>query len=213
MKTILAFTAFVLLLSRALANEAELSCGYAAFGAAPVSGPESPAYRKYAPNREIDILHLTLEVTPDFTQRTVAGSATWKFQPIAKPFAELKLDAVDLTVTSVSSSEKVLGYQVTDEQVIVTFAEPIAVGKEASVTINYRATPQKGLYFRTPELGFAAEDMHLWTQGEPHEARHWYPSYDYPNEKFTTEMICHVADGIVVLSNGRKVSEEKTRTA
>ena len=37
--------------------------------------PDSADYRKYAPDREIDILHLTLDVTPDFKQRTVAGSA------------------------------------------------------------------------------------------------------------------------------------------
>ena len=67
---------------------------------------DSADYRKYAPDREVDILHLTLDVTPDFTKRTVSGSATWKFQPIAKPCAELKLDAVDLTVASVTSTEK-----------------------------------------------------------------------------------------------------------
>src|SRR6266540_1485097 len=79
----------------------------AAYGPAAL---DSPDYRKYAPDRQIDILHLTLDVTPDFTQRTVTGSATWKFKPIAKPFAELKLDGVDLNVSSVTSTEKVLGY-------------------------------------------------------------------------------------------------------
>ena len=170
---------------------------------------DSADYRKYAPDREVDILHLTLDVTPDFVKRTVSGSATWKFKPIAKPFAELKLDAVGLTVASVTATEKILGYQVTEEKVIVTFAEAIPVGKEASVTVRYSAEPERGLYFRTPELGYKAEDMHIWTQGEPHEARFWYPSYDYPNEKFTVEMICHAPEGIVVLANGRKVSEEK----
>ncbi len=190
------------------AHEAEMYCAHTATFAGPAL-PDSPEYRKYAPDREIDILHLVLDVTPDFKQRTVAGTALWKFKPIAKPFAELKLDAVDLTVAAVTSSERVAGYQVTDDKVVITFAEPIAVGKEATVTVRYSAQPEKGLYFRTPELGFKPEDMHIWTQGEPHEARHWYPSYDFPNEKFTTEMICHAPEGLVVLSNGRKVSEEK----
>jgi aminopeptidase N len=189
------------------ANEVEMFCAQAT-GFAPAT-PDSPDYRKYAPDREIDILHLTLDVTPDFKQRTVAGSATWKFKPIAKPFAELKLDAVALTVASVTSTEKVLGYQVTDEKVIITFAEAIPAGKEATVIVRYSAQPEKGLYFRTPELGYKPEDTHIWTQGEADEARHWYPCYDYPNEKFTVEMICHVPEGIVVLSNGRKTSEDK----
>jgi aminopeptidase N len=178
----------------------------AAYGPA---APDSPDYRKYAPDRQIDILHLTLDVTPDFKQRTVSGTATWKFKPIAKPFAELKLDGVDLNVASVTATEKVAGYQVTEDHVIITFAEPIPAGQEASVTVRYSAQPERGLYFRTPELGFKPEDIHLWTQGEADEARHWYPGYDYPNEKFTVEMICHVPDGIVVLANGRKVAEDK----
>ena len=35
---------------------------------------DSPDYRKYAPDREVDILHLTLDVTPDFVKRTVSGA-------------------------------------------------------------------------------------------------------------------------------------------
>src|SRR5207247_3810189 len=93
--------------------------------------------------------------------------------------------------------------------ITVTFAGPIPAGKEASVTIAYRAEPTQGLYFRTPEMGYKPEDMHLWTQGEPFEARHWFPCFDAPNEKFTSEVVCRVPEGMTVLSNGRLVSEEK----
>ena len=65
--------------------------------------------------------------------------------------------------------------------------------------IDYEAEPKKGLYFRTPEVGFRKEDTHIWTQGEPHEARHWFPSIDYPNERFTSEVICHVPQEMTVL--------------
>jgi aminopeptidase N len=170
---------------------------------------DSPDHRKYAPDREIDILHLTLDVTPDFNQRTIAGKATLKFKPIAKPFQELKLDAVDLAVESLTATEKILGYQVTDKQIIVTFEHPISPDKEASVTITYRAEPSSGVYFRTPEMGYKEGDTHLFSQGEEIEARHWYPCFDSPNEKFTSEIICHVREGMTVVSNGRLVSEEK----
>jgi aminopeptidase N len=173
------------------------------------AGAESADFLKYAPSREIDLLHLALDVTPDFKARTVSGHATLRFKPIAKPFAELKLDGVDLTVSGVDSSEKLLGWQATANQVIVTFADAIPADKEAKITLHYSAAPQKGLYFRTPEMGYPATDSHLWTQGEPLEARHWFPSFDAPNEKFTSEVTCRVPDGMVVISNGRKMSEEK----
>ncbi len=165
--------------------------------------------RKYAPSREIDILHLALDVTPDFKERTVTGKVTLRFKPLAKPFPELRLDGIDLTVFSVVSSEKIIGWQATDKNVIITFDQPIAPDREASVTIAYRAEPKQGLYFRTPEMGYKPEDTHIWTQGETTEARHWYPCWDSPNEKFTSEVTCRVPDGMVVLSNGKMVSEEK----
>ena len=182
---------------------------YCRMGHAHLAPPDSSEHRKYAPDREIDVLHLALDVTPDWNERTVAGTAMFRFKPIAKPLAELTLDGIDLRVEAVSSSENVLGHQATDKHVIVTFSEPIPADKEASVTIRYSATPDKGLYFRTPEMGYKPEDMHLWTQGEPIEARHWFPCYDSPNEKFTSEITCRVPDGMVVRSNGKLMSETK----
>jgi aminopeptidase N len=170
--------------------------------------PDSPNYRQYAPDRQVDILHLALDVTPDFKHRSVAGQAVIKFKPIAKPLEVLRLDAVDLNVSSVTATTELLGHQVTASEIVITFAQPIPPGRETSVTIRYAApAPAKGLYFRTPEMGYKAEDTQLWTQGESTEARHWYPCFDYPNEKFTSEITCRVPSGMVVLSNGRKVAE------
>src|SRR5262249_12251319 len=165
--------------------------------------------RKYAPSREIDILHLALDVTPDFKQRSIAGKVTLRFKPIAQPCAELKLDGIDLAVHSITSPDKLLGWQATDKNVIITFEPPVPTDKETSVTIQYSAEPKKGLYFRTPDMGYKPEDEHLWTQGEAIEARHWFPCWDSPNEKFTSEVTCRVPEGMVVLSNGKMVSEER----
>ena len=104
---------------------------------------DSSEARKYAPSREIDILHLALDVTPDFKDRSVSGKVTLRFKAVAKPLQELRLDGVDLTVFSVVSTEKIMGWQATDKNVIVTFDQPIAPDKEASVTITYRAQPQR----------------------------------------------------------------------
>lgn len=170
----------------------------------------NPSGRQYAPDREIDLLHLALDVTPDFQRRRVTGAATLTFKPIARPLAELALDAVDLRVASVTSPEKILGWQVTDRQIVITFADPVPAGREASVTIRYSAYPKKGLYFRTPEMGYPATDTQVWTQGESIEARHWFPCFDAPNEKFTSEITCRVPAGMTVLSNGRQISQTNT---
>ena len=183
-----------------------LECGHVLRARAAAEG-QGPVYQ-YAPDRKVDILHVAIDVTPDFKDRTVAGVTTIQFCPIAKELAELSLDAVDLDVTSVSSDAPMAGYNVTDKKIVVTFDEPVAVGRKTSLAITYEAEPQQGLYFRTPELGYNEEDMHLFTQGEAHKAPHWYPNYDYPNERSTSEVTCRVPQDMTVLSNGTLVCEK-----
>ena len=173
-------------------------------------GPERwSGVRHYARDREVAVSHLILDITPDFKQRTISGSSTMTFRPIARALDELKLDAVDLNVDAVESTAAIEAYQVTDEEIIVTFKQPIPADQETRVTVHYHAQPQKGVYFRTPEMGYKAGDEHLFTQGEAIESRNWFPSYDYPNQKFTTEITCRVPEGMTVLSNGRLVSQDK----
>ena len=170
--------------------------------------PAFAAPRQYAPAREVDITHVTINVTPDFQARTVSGTTTIRFVPIARLLTELKLDAVDLNVTSVTSEPNIAGYSTTDEAITITFSPPLLPGEERAVTVTYSAEPRMGMYFRTPELGYPEGDMHLFTQGEAHEAPHWFPIFDYPNERFSSEVICHVPEEMTVLSNGRLVSEQ-----
>ena len=163
---------------------------------------------QYAPDREADILHITIDVTPNFKNRTIAGTTMIKFAPISNPLTELRLDAVDLDVSSVTSSAKIEGYTATDKTITITFEPAVPVGAETTVTIIYDAEPKQGLYFRTPEMGYPEQDTHLFTQGESHMAPHWYPNYDYPNERSSSEVICRVPEEMTVISNGRLVSEQ-----
>jgi len=204
MKLLLLFLAFVMTAS-AGSNESMSCRGCAALFA----GAESTGEIKYAPDVRVDIQHLLLDVTPDFEKRTVRGQVTLSFKPIAKPLEELRLDGVDLTVSEVTASEEIKGHQNTGREIVITFAEPIPAGRDTTVTVRYSAQPQQGLYFRVPSNGYSREDMHIWTQGESTEARHWFPCYDYPNAKFTSEVVCRVPEGLTVLSNGRQVSSEK----
>ena len=177
------------------------------FCAAPESRPDLPGYRKYAPDRRVDILHLKLELTPDFQKRSIQGNVQIRFAPIAAPLSELRLDAVEMDIMGTSGSEPGFRHEVTGKEIVFTFDPPIPPGKEATVGIEYRAEPRRGLYFRTREMGYPS--THLWTQGEPTESRYWFPCFDHPVEKLTTEVVCHLPEGMVALSNGRQVSESR----
>src|SRR5262252_6354968 len=87
--------------ARAETESTRLECQKSATFLAPI---DSPDYRKYAPDRQVEVLHLALDVTPDFKQRTVQGKATIQFKPILNPLREIQLDAVDLSIESVTST-------------------------------------------------------------------------------------------------------------
>ncbi len=172
-------------------------------------GQQEGGKPQYAPDRRIDILNLKLDITPHFDRRSIDGKCTLTFKPIALPCREIRLDAIDLNVKEVRSCQSIEAYQVTSDQIVVTFENAIPADKKTTVTITYSAEPKKGLYFRTPEMGYKAGDTHLFTQGEAHRHRHWFPSQDYPNERFRSEVICRVPQGMTALSNGQLVSQKE----
>lgn len=164
---------------------------------------------KYAPDRRIDVSHLKLELEPDFEQRSLTGISTLHFAPVGKALREVELDAVDLTIQEVTSSHEIEGWDNGGSHLTITFSKEVPVGEEGWVEIRYEAFPQHGWYYRTEAMGYPKGDDHFFTQGEPERHSHWFPGYDYPNERFTTEVICSVPAGMIVLSNGALV-EEKT---
>lgn len=166
--------------------------------------------RKYARDRLVDIQHLALDVTPDFAKRSVAGTARLSFKPIARPLPKLELDAIGLRVEAVTAEgAQIADREITEEKLILSFVQPVPAGQLVTITTRYQVEPLHGLYFRTPEMGYKPGDTQLWTQGEAELHRYWFPSYDYPNERFTSEVICHVPDFMQVISNGKLLSQEK----
>ena len=204
----LGLISLIFVLSLASARAHELICAgtmrYSQSAGAPIDSAE---YRKYAPERTVDILHLAIDVTPDFKQRSVSATTKIRFKPIGADVTELKLNAQDLRIRQVTATATIRAHHSTDSELIVTFAAPLPADAEQELAVTYTAFPRKGLYFRTAEMGYRPEDEHLFTQGEDIEARHWFPCFDAPNEKFTSEITCHVPAEMTVLSNGKLVSE------
>jgi len=187
-------------------SEDELICRQTA-DLVPLNSNNNSAGPKYAPDRQVDILNLLIDITPDFLTRTIEAETTIHFSPILKPLRELRLDAIDLRISSITASTPIANHTYTDEEIIITFVSDLQPENEYSVTIAYTAEPKQGLYFRTPQMGYPEQDTHLWTQGEPHYARHWIPTFDYPNERCRSEIICRVPADMVVLSNGKEISQ------
>jgi aminopeptidase N len=194
--------------TQAHALEAEFGCRKTAAFFAPAKPPSG---RHYAPDKEVQVEHLVLDITPDFQQRTITGTATYRFKPLHQPALQLRLDAVDLRIQEVSSSEPIQAHEVTRDELIVTFTRAIPMDNAATLTVRYSAEPDRGLYFRTPEMGYKEGDTHLFTQCEAVLARHWFPSFDSPNRLLTSETICRAPEGMTVISMAAGFARTRVR--
>lgn len=158
-----------------------------------------------------DVQHYTIRVSFDRPAKKVIGDTTVQVKPLKGGFTQLKLDAAGLKFESVKldPAGTDLQYKTTGEKVIVTLDKAYSPNEAISVRFKYTATPKKGVYFvdEASENGIVQHSSQIWTQGEADEAHHWFPSFDFPSDKATTEQIITAQKGETVIGNGELVSQ------
>src|SRR5580704_3373679 len=142
---------------------------------------------KFAPDRVVDILHIALVLDVDLVARTVGGTATIRCAAIATTSA-VELDAVELDIAKVTANGKSAGFRHDGKKLRVELPAPLAAGAELVLAIDYSGSPQRGLYFVGPDDGYPKKPTQVWTQGQDEDSRYWFPCFDSPNEKATSEV-------------------------
>jgi aminopeptidase N len=159
-----------------------------------------------------DVQHYIIRVSFDTANRRVFGDTTVQMKPLAGNFNRFELDAVGLQFESVrlEPENKDLQYRAENGKVSVTLGKSYAPENTISVRFRYAASPKKGIYFidEKSEDGKVVSPAQIWTQGEPDEARHWIPSFDFPSDKATTEQIVTVKTGESVIGNGELIKKK-----
>ncbi|MEM7165034.1 MAG: M1 family aminopeptidase [Planctomycetota bacterium] len=159
----------------------------------------------YPRARTVDHDHLRIEVEQlNWEEQSVVGRTTHFFKALNDDVKMITLDAIDMTVLATTDGRNgaELTHRVFDDRVEVDLPKPLAVGELGIVQVRYKAYPKKGLYFVSPDPNYPDRPQQAWTQGEPHESRHWYPCFDSPMERVSSEVIATVRYPLQVISNG-----------
>ena len=168
---------------------------------------------QYARERTFQELHLRLELAIDDRARTVTGTATHRLAPVNDGLREVVFDQQDLRIRGVrDESGRALAWETVGDTLLVRLAKPRKAGEAFELRVRYSCSPRKGLYFTAPDEAYPAKPRTVWTQGEEQDNRSWIPSYDYPNEAFTTEILVTVNERFQAVANGRLVSEKHDRS-
>ncbi len=165
---------------------------------------------QYARDRSFAVDHLTLRVRLDFDARAVSGEATLAVRRIDPHARALVLDAVgfeDVEVARIDAAGASRGaaFRYDGEALSIDLAD-VGDGAGTSITIRWRCTPRRGLYFLGPDAAVPDRPRQVWSQGQDQDNRHWFPCLDHPGVRARTDVLVTVPRGLFALSNGALVS-------
>jgi len=159
--------------------------------------------------RTFDVQHYILQVSFDRTNKIVFGDAIVRLKPLTDNFNQIELDAAEMKFESVKleSETKDLQYRLAGEKIYITLDKSYTTSDLISIRFKYSVKPSKGIYFVRADVedGKVVRPAQIWTQGEAEEAHHWFPSYDFPDDKATSEQFITVEKDETAIANGERL--------
>ena len=164
-----------------------------------------------------DILHTKLDVSFDYKKQHLLGKAWITAKPYFYPQNTMTLDAknFDFHKISFENGSASLKYTYDGQQVVIDLGKTFTRNDKFTLYIEYTAKPNeggeggsaaitsdKGLFFINPDESEPDKPRQIWTQGETESNSRWFPTFDKPNEKMTSEIYMTVEDKFKTLSNG-----------
>jgi aminopeptidase N len=160
----------------------------------------------YARSRDYDLQHSKIALKFDLDQKKVIGDVTHTLTILKEGTEKVWFDSVGLTIQSVTVNKAAAKFESKEARLIVPLPSAAKAGQKFDVEIKYEGKPTKGLYFILPDKDYPDRPKQVWTQGESEDTRYYLPTYDYPNDRLTTETIVTVPASWTTVANGKLVS-------
>jgi aminopeptidase N len=190
-----------------------------------------PTYRSTV-TMENDIIHTKLDVKFDWKKQQLNGKAWITAKPYFYPTSTITFDAKNFDIIKVTmdmTGSQALKYDYTGDRLTINLGKTYTRNDKYTVYIEYTAKPNegekggsaaitsdKGLFFINADESDPNKPRQVWTQGETESNSRWFPTFDKPNERMTSEIYMTVEQKFKTLSNGllkeMKNNNDGTRT-
>jgi leukotriene-A4 hydrolase len=159
---------------------------------------------------QVRVTHLSLDVSVDFENKELTGSATWKLNRI-DPNAPLVLDVKNMTIKKVTSEGEELKYDIIEGDEVFGNALSINLLKNSeTVTIEYAThADAEALQWLSKEQTKGGEAPFMFSQSQAILARTWVPSQDSPGVRFTYDAHVKVPKGLMALMSAENPKTKK----
>src|ERR1019366_2167283 len=101
--------------------------------------------------------------------------------------SSVSFDCAKLHVQKVDVDGKDTTFDTDGKFVKVTLPQGTQTGQTVKVHVVYDGQPQAGLYLVPAARAFPAHTNVIYSQGEMEDNRYWLPTWDYPDDKATSE--------------------------
>lgn len=160
-----------------------------------------------------DLKNVLWKLSFDFHKGTIVGDAT-NTLTLSSDTPNVQLHCADLTVNRVLVNGQTAQFDTNDNKLTVALPSPGKAGDTLNIETYYSGKPTNGMYFVADSRAFPSKTGMIYTQGEGEDNHYWLPTYDYPDDKATTECYVTVPLNWVAISNGKlmdvqEVSGEK----
>jgi aminopeptidase N len=168
-------------------------------------------------SHDYDLLHQRIELGDfDWDSLGFRGRVTTTLRALRSGFDSVVLDAgglLDIRSVATSNGKTALRWEHVRDSLIVYLERDRTLGDTVRFTVEYQGRVQngRGLTFIAADSLPPARPRQLWSQGEAMDNHLWFPTYDFPNDKATWEMVVTVPAGYTAVSNGALVSDRTSR--
>jgi leukotriene A-4 hydrolase/aminopeptidase len=155
----------------------------------------------YSRPEEVVIRHISLDLTVDFEQKQLSGTATLDIENLASA-ERLILDTRDLVIGRVTLDDgSEASFEIAEPEGFMGSKLTINITPETKkVTVAYTTSPSAAaLQWLAPEQTEGGEHPFLFTQSQAILARTWIPLQDSPGVKFTYDATVRCPEGLMAL--------------
>ncbi len=162
--------------------------------------------------RNYDTQHIKIELNFDQQQRSISGKTAITLVPLINNFSELAFHAKNLEIRDIAIADQtVLSFIADSETVAIVLSSSYSAEDTITIIITYFAKPNAGIYFNQPTDENPKIPYQIYSHSESIYARCWFPCYDEPDDKSTSEVIGTVPEKFYLLSNGKLIAIDHNR--
>lgn len=170
---------------------------------------QAPASR-FDRTQNYDVQHYIIRLSFDRKNQKIFGDTTVRLRPLSPGFDRFELDAAGLRFESVKFDPEGtnLDFKASGERVSISLPRRYTQEDLISIRLKYSTSPKKGVIFVDEKPG-EGRPAQIWTDSEPFETRYWFPSFDFPSDKATTEQYITVDKSQTVIGNGEFLGSQE----